>query len=59
MLKKLFDFGIVYFLVAVLFAIAAISKTISDDIAVLALLWFCVIAFAFLGVWRLIKTTAK
>jgi hypothetical protein len=59
MFKKLFDFGIIYFLVAVLFVIAAISKTISNNSTVLASLWFCVIVFAFLGVWRLRKATMK
>jgi hypothetical protein len=47
--------GILYILIAVLFAIGALAKTISDDSIVLAIQWFCAVVFAGLGVWQLTR----
>jgi hypothetical protein len=58
MLKKSFYYGIMYFLIAILFAIGAIGKTISDDSTVLAMQWFCAFVFAVMGVLQLRKKTA-
>jgi len=57
MLKKSFDSGVIYFLIAIVFAIGAISKTISSDSIVLAMQWFCALVFVVVGVLRLRKNT--
>jgi len=59
MLKKGFYYGIMYLLIAVLFAIGAIGKTISDNSTVLAMQWFCAFIFAVIGVLQLRKKTAE
>jgi hypothetical protein len=48
-----------YFLIALLFAIGAIGKTISDNSTVLAMQWFCAFVFAVMGVLQLRKKTAE
>jgi len=59
MLKKGFYYGIMYLLIAILFAIGAIGKTISDNSTVLAMQWFCAFIFAVIGVLQLRKKTAE
>lgn len=59
MLKKGFYYGIMYLLIAILFAIGAIGKTISDNSTVLAMQWFCTFVFAVIGVLQLRKKTAE
>ena len=59
MFKKAFSLGLMYFLIAALFAIGAIGKTISDNSFILGLQWFCAIIFALLGVLQLRKKTAE
>jgi hypothetical protein len=59
MLKKGFYYGIMYLLIAILFAIGAIGKTISDNSTVLAMQWFCAFVFAVIGVLQLRKKTAE
>jgi hypothetical protein len=58
MLKKGFTSGAIYLLIAVLFAIGAINKTISNDSIVLAMQWFCAVIFFVIGVLNLKKKTA-
>jgi positive regulator of sigma E activity len=55
MLKKVFESSIIYFILSGLFAIAAIAKTVSNDPAVLAFLWICVVIFGVLGILRFRK----
>jgi hypothetical protein len=59
MLKKAFYYGIIYFLMAILSAIGAIGKTISNDSTVLAMQWFSAFVFAVMGVVQLRKKTAE
>lgn len=59
MLKKGFYYGIMYLLIAILFAVGAIGKTISDNSTVLAMQWFCAFVFAVIGVLQLRKKTAE
>ena len=55
-MKKFYESGAMYMLIALLFALAAINKLISDNPFVVALVWFCTAAFALLGFIRLRKT---
>jgi hypothetical protein len=55
MLKKIFESGWFYIFVAILFMTGAVGKTISENPAVIAMQWGCVLFFAFLGIWRLSK----
>ncbi|MBI5354094.1 MAG: hypothetical protein HZB50_15740 [Chloroflexi bacterium] len=59
MLKNLINSGWLYFIVAILFAFAAIGKTISDDSTVIAISWFCAAVFAGLGIWRLMRRNSN
>ena len=59
MSKKVLYYGVLYFLLAILFAIGAIGKTISDNSTVLAMQWFCAFIFALMGVMQLRKKTAE
>lgn len=52
MVRRILDSSVIYVLIAILFAIAAIFKTVSSDPLVVDLLWMCAIAFALLGLWR-------
>ncbi len=45
MTKKVYIYGTLCFLVAILFALSAIGKTISNDSFVLDLEWFCAMIF--------------
>jgi hypothetical protein len=47
--------AILYLVVAVLFVASAGGKTISHDVTIINMQWFCAIVFALLGVWRLSK----
>jgi hypothetical protein len=55
MFEKAFKSGILYFVIAALFAISAIAKAISSDSTVIAMQWFCALVFAGLGIWRLTR----
>ncbi len=55
MLKKISVAGILYLVVAALFALGAISKTISNDSIVITMQWFCAVIFAGVGVWQFRK----
>ncbi|MBK9928037.1 MAG: hypothetical protein IPP66_22430 [Anaerolineales bacterium] len=57
MLKKGLDSGVIYFLIAIVFAIGAISKTISSDSIILAMQWLCAVVLVILGILRLRKNT--
>ena len=59
MTNKVFYYGIMYLLIAILFAIGAIGKTISDNSTVLAMQWVCAFVFAVMGILRLRKKTAE
>ena len=53
MIKKIYKPGAMYFLVAILFVVSAVGKTISSDSVVIALQWFCAIVFTVAGFWNL------
>lgn len=53
MLKKIDQSGALYFLIAILFAIGAISRSISNDSNVILIQWLCVVIFAVAGLWKL------
>jgi hypothetical protein len=55
MLKKIFESGMFYILVAILFMASAVGRTISENPAVINMQWGCVLLFALLGIWRLSK----
>ena len=57
-MKKNAWLGALYLLIAALFALSAVTKTISADSIVLAMQWFCAIVFA-VGVWRLIRKVSS
>jgi hypothetical protein len=40
-MKKMINPGVIYLLIAILFAIGAVGKTISADPGVIVLQWFC------------------
>jgi len=58
-MKKNAWLGVLYLLIAALFALSAVTKTISADSIVLAMQWFCAIVFAVVGVWRLIRKVSS
>ncbi len=55
--KKVYMFGTLCFLVAILFALSAIGKTISKDSFVIGLQWFCTMIFAIAGFWYIQRKT--
>ena len=59
MVKMIFKSGALYFLVAILFAISAIDKTISNDSIVIVIQWFCAIVFTVAGFWKIIKSNTR
>jgi len=56
MLKKIFESGAPYLLIAILFMASAAGKTISESPSVIVMQWGCAIIFVFLGLSRLIKS---
>jgi hypothetical protein len=58
-MKKLFYSGAVYIFIAILFAIGAVSKTISDDPNVITIQWLCAIVCALAGVMRFTRKTNR
>lgn len=54
-MKKLYDTGAVFMLIAVLFAASAIYKTITSDPIVIALQWFCAAGFALAALLQIRK----
>lgn len=54
-MKKIFQSGAVYFLIAILFVIGAVSQSISRDLAVVTIQWFCAGVFAGMGIWRVAR----
>ena len=58
MLKKISVAGVLYLLIAVLFALGAISKTISNDSVVIVMQWFCAVVFAEVSIWQFRKKTS-
>jgi hypothetical protein len=59
MFRKIFSSGALYFLIAVLFAIGAITKTVSNDSIVIGIGWFCAVVFAGLGIWQMTRKSSK
>ena len=55
MVKKGLTSGAIYLLLAILFAVGAISKTISGDSIVLAMQRFCALVFVVMGSMHLRK----
>jgi hypothetical protein len=51
-MKKNSKLGVIYILIASLFTLSAVTKTISDDSIVLAMQWVCAIVFAGMGIWQ-------
>jgi hypothetical protein len=58
-MKKIFRSGTLYLLIAVLFALGALNKTISDNSFVTALQWMCALIFAVLGFLQLRKRMSR
>jgi len=58
-MKKIFRSGSLYILIAVLFALGAVNKAISDNSFVIALQWICALIFAVLGFLQVRKRMAK
>jgi threonine/homoserine/homoserine lactone efflux protein len=54
-MKKNSKLGVIYILIAALFALSAVTKTISNHSIVLAMQWLCAIVFVVLGVWQLTR----
>jgi hypothetical protein len=54
-MKKMFNYGVIYLLIAILFAIGAAGKTISGDPGVLVLQWICAGVFTLTGVMQFRK----
>ena len=52
MLKKNFVYGVLYLLIAGVFALGAIGKTISNDSMVVAMQWFCTVVFIGVSIWQ-------
>lgn len=53
--KKNIPWILMYFLIAVLFILGALFKTISNDPIVVGMQWFGALAFTGLGIYQLIK----
>jgi hypothetical protein len=52
MVKKIYESGLIYLLISILFALGAIFKTISDDPLIVDIQWICAIMFALMGLLR-------
>lgn len=52
MAKRILNSAVIYNLIAVLFALSAVFKTVSEDARVVNLLWLAAILFALIGLWR-------
>jgi hypothetical protein len=58
-MKKMINPGVIYLLIAVLFAIGAIGKTISADPGVLVLQWICAGVFTLTGIMQFRKNANR
>jgi hypothetical protein len=58
-MQKMANYGVFYFIIAVLFAIGAMYKTISSDLVVIEMQWFCALVFAVVGILRFSKRKGK
>jgi hypothetical protein len=58
-MKKMINPGVIYLLIAILFAIGAAGKTISGDPGVLVLQWFCAGVFTLVGIMQFKKKTTN
>jgi hypothetical protein len=58
-MKKMFNYGVIYLLIAILFAIGAAGKTISGDPGVLVLQWICAGVFTLTGIMQFRKNANR
>jgi lipopolysaccharide export LptBFGC system permease protein LptF len=58
-LKKISKYSLLCFIAAFLFVVAAIGKTLSGDssLLIIAMTWFCAVAFAIIGFRELVRKT--